>query len=357
MTQALSRLSNRLFAIFYMIFGAAQTRMNHQTIIHHIVQMNKKQSSTEIINEVAVCFKEIFNYRLFAFVVKKEVSVDVWLDPGRYKHAFESILLKDFKSVSKNDITYLNRAVQPDEHEMRQDLNDLIFYELHEENCNCRIYILPEKRANRWDDEAVHLIFQGCSAALSRQLKIEHLRDAAVIDPLTGCYNRREFESQLKRSVAGAARHNKPLSVFMFDLDYFKRVNDTYGHLAGDRVLEAVSLLVKKNMRSGDILSRYGGEEFIAILPETDQHKAMELAERLREKIAGHPVMYDNQFINVTASFGVSQLKKNSDMTRMIHDADTMLYKAKVNGRNTVMPGVIKIVKPKLPPLRKESGL
>ena len=344
MTQALNRISSRLTALFYMMFRSAKEEADQRTLTRHIVEINKKESSADIINEVALCFKEILNYRLFAFVVKKESSVDVWLDPRMYRKSLEDVILKDFHIADKNEITYLNQEFKPDETQERFELNRLVYYELNEDNCYCRIYMLPARDMNGYDDEAVSLILQGCSSALSRQLKIEHLRNAAVIDPLTRCYNRREFENQLRRSAAGAARHGKPLSVFMFDLDYFKRINDTYGHLAGDQVLVEVSELVRKNMRTGDMLARYGGEEFIALLPETDLNKAMELADRLCKKIAAYPVIHEEKHIPVTASFGVAELDWRADLTKIIQDADTMLYKAKLNGRNRVMPGVIKVV-------------
>lgn len=346
MTQALTRLSSRLAALFFMIFGAARQQADHKILTRHMVQINKKQSSVEIISQVALCLKDILHYRLFAFVVKKEDGVDVWLDPKMYKDSIEDVILNDFNMEDRGEINYLNHMFRPDDHTETIALDDLVFYELKEENCCCRIYMLPAGGMSGYDDEAVNLILQGCSSALSRQLKIEHLKDAAVIDPLTRCYNRREFENQLKRTVADAARHKKPLSVFMFDLDHFKRVNDTYGHLGGDKVLVEIAKRVKDNMRTCDILARYGGEEFIAILPETDRQMAMELADRLRINIEKHPVVHEDHVIPVTASFGVAQMEAYSDMTKIIQDADTMLYKAKLNGRNQVMPGVIKIMSP-----------
>ena len=357
MNQALSRLSSRLGTLFSMMFQAARSQADHKKLTQHILEINKKQSSVEIISEVAICLKDILNYRLFAFVVKKEASVDVWLDPRMYKISIEDVILNDFGIDKKEDITYLNQTFLPEEQEEKFNLKALVFYELKEENCYCRLYMLPSKTMHAYDDEAVSIILQGCSAALSRQLKIENLRNAAVIDPLTGCYNRREFENQLKRNISSAVRHKNPLSVFMFDLDYFKQVNDTYGHLAGDRVLQEISLLVKRNMRSDDILARYGGEEFIAILPETDKLMAIELADRLRDKISKKQVVHGKHIINITASFGVSELDRCADLTKIIQDADTMMYKAKLNGRNMVMPGVIKIVSSKAPKQKKEKKI
>jgi diguanylate cyclase (GGDEF)-like protein len=344
MNQAISRISNRMGTLFSMMFKAAERQADHKKLTHHLVEINKKQSSEEIINEVSICLKDILNYRLFALVIQKKKSVDIWLDPRMYKRSLEDIIINDFDIEGKESLNYLNHTFHPDEQEEKFNMKDLIFYELSDDSFYSRIYMLPQKNMLSYHDEMVNLIFQSCSVALSRQLKIEMLHNAAVIDPLTGCYNRREFETQLKRSIAGASRHKNPLSVFMFDLDHFKHVNDTYGHLAGDKVLQEVSKIVQQNMRTGDILARYGGEEFIAILPETDKIKAMELADRLRIKISKKIISHDDEIIKVTASFGVSQLDPNAEMTKIIQDADAMMYKAKLNGRNTVMPGVIKII-------------
>ncbi len=357
MKQALNRLSSSMTALFSMIFRVAKRQADHKKLTRHILELNKQQSSEEIINEVAVCLKDILSYRLFAFVIKKENEVDIWLDPRMYKNSLEDIILKDFKIKDREALNYLNHTFHPDEPVEHFNLNDLIFYDIEQENNYFRVYLLSDKNQYSHHDEIVSLILQGSSLALSQQLKIENLKDAAVIDPLTGCYNRREFETQLKRNIAGAIRHKNNLSVFMFDLDHFKNINDTHGHLAGDKVLREVSRLVQKNMRTGDILARYGGEEFIAILPETDKIKAMELADRLRIKISDMGICYNKKEINVTASFGVSEMAPNADMEKIIFDADTMLYRAKMNGRNTVMPGVIKVVAENIPQRRKETLL
>jgi len=355
MKQAFTRLSGRVATVFSMIFKAAERQADHKKLTHHILALNEKQSSAEIINEVALCLKDILNYRLFAFVVKKEKGVDIWLDPRMYKKSLEDIILEDFNIENKECLNYLNHTFHNDEQEEIFNMKDLVYYELNEENCFSRIYMLSQKYMCSHHDEIVNIILQGCSNALSRQVKIENLRDAAVIDPLTGCYNRREFENQLKRNIAGTLRHKNKLSVFMFDLDHFKRINDTYGHLAGDKVLQEVSFLVQKNMRTGDILARFGGEEFIVILPDTDKTKAMELADRLRIKISNKTIGYGDDTITVTASFGVAQLNRDADMGKIMQDADTMLYRAKLNGRNTVMPGLIKIIQNKELELLKEK--
>jgi diguanylate cyclase (GGDEF)-like protein len=347
MKLTLQRLNNNLSGFFSILFSsAAKKAAIHNKLTRHIVTLNKKTASKEIINEVAICLKDILDYRLFAFVVKKKAGVDVWLDPRMYKKSLEDIILQDF-NIRQENLNYLNHTFEPDDHEEKFSMRDLVSYELNEEHCYSRLYMLPQKSISPFHDEVVTLILQGSATALSKQIQMENLRDAAVVDSLTGCYNRREFENQINRHLAMASRHGHPLSLFMFDLDHFKRINDTHGHLGGDLVLKEISLLVRDNMRTGDVLARYGGEEFIAILPETDKIKAMELADRLRIKIAALRIPHDGNIIRATASFGVSEFTPNSDMNKIIQDADAMLYKAKLNGRNTVMPGLIKICSPK----------
>ena len=258
----------------------------------------------------------------------------------------------------KSTLNYLNSdfsPVQPEESShggKKFNMENITSYEIKEDNYFARVYILTNKGLLDFYDDEIDMILKTTQTAISRQIDIKKLSDAAATDPLTQCYNRREFEVQLKRNVSNATRHNKELSVFMFDLDHFKEVNDTYGHQTGDLVLKEISALVKNNIRTADVLSRYGGEEFIAILPETNKQKAMELANRIRKNIETRRIKTNGDEIRVTASFGVSTLKESPDMNQLVHDADAMMYKAKLNGRNTVMPGLIKVC-PSIEPKQK----
>jgi diguanylate cyclase (GGDEF)-like protein len=348
MKQILNSFSDKMTAflsIFLsLIFSITQKNADHKTLTRHIIAINKKTSSTQIINEVAACLNNILNYRLFAFVIKKTDGVDVWLDQKMYKKPLENIILKDFSLENTKSINYLNHTFHSDEIKKKISMKNLVCHELEEGNYYSKIYMLRDKNISSFNDDLVNLLLQGCSAALSRQAKMEKLKNAALIDSLTGCYNRREFVNQLKRNIAGSARHKNDLSLFILDLDHFKKVNDTYGHLAGDKVLKTISSLLKKNMRTNDIFARYGGEEFIAILPDTDKQKAMELADRLRSKIENKIIAFKDDTIKVTASFGVAQMDQCAEMEKIIQDADTMLYKAKLAGRNIVMPGLIRII-------------
>lgn len=344
MSTTLDRFSHQLSAVFSLVFGSSLNRAHAQNkLARHIVALNGKTSPAEIITEVADCLKGILGYRLFAFVNKKNAGVDVWLNPRMYKRSIEDIIIRDFQIKDAKDLTYLNTHKDREACLEKFNLDSLVHYDHKEENCYSRLYMMPRRPISAFHDDVVRIVLQGCSAALSRQIKIEQLKDAATIDPLTGCYNRRAFDAQLIGHAAGADRHKKPLSVVMFDLDHFKSLNDTYGHLGGDEVLKQVSGLVRRNIRTEDIFARYGGEEFIAILSETDKIHAIELADRLRQKISALRIPFNNLIIQVTASFGVAQLGGDADIVKLVEDADSMLYKAKFNGRNTVMPGLIKV--------------
>ncbi len=151
-------------------------------------------------------------------------------------------------------------------------------------------------------------------------------------DPLTKLLNRRAFTEHLKRAISFSKRHRLPLSIIMADLDNFKAINDTYGHAAGDRVLKAFARIFKKNSRTEDIICRFGGEEFIILLPNTNISSAMSFAERLRSKfektkIRGIPV-------DITASFGLSELTILDNEESFIKRAEDALYEAKKTGKN-----------------------
>lgn len=348
----------KLFQILPLFFNTAARSVDNTRLTRHIINLNQQTSVSAIINAMALCLKDILNYRLFAFVIQRDNGIDVWLDPRMYKKSLESVFIQDFSLSGISQINYLNHTFHNDEKEHEFNLEHLVSYTLLEEKCQGKIYMLPSRNMPDYHDDLVAMIMKSTGVALSKQINIEQLTNAATIDPLTGCYNRREFEKQMIKNIAIAKRHKTSMSVFMFDIDHFKRVNDTYGHQAGDVVLQSISSMVKSNMRNGDILARYGGEEFIAILPSTGKREAMELADRLRQKIENHSIITEAGSLRVTASFGIASLEisykqpDSADMLKLIEDADSMMYKAKLNGRNTIMPGLIQLCFP----LEKSTG-
>ena len=173
----------------------------------------------------------------------------------------------------------------------------------------------------------------------------EHLANS---DALTGLNNRRAFLHLSMQLLHSAMRFQQPISLVIFDLDWFKRINDEYGHLAGDAVLQGVSRIAEQSIREADVLARIGGEEFSLLLPNTTLEQAKILVERVRAAIEQTPFFYENFTINCTASFGITSSLQFPDVQQakdlldaMLSKADTCLYQAKDNGRNTVYSEIL----------------
>jgi diguanylate cyclase (GGDEF)-like protein len=165
----------------------------------------------------------------------------------------------------------------------------------------------------------------------------EEIYQMTIKDGLTGIYNKRFFLDALDKEIARAQRYDRDLSMLMLDLDHFKYVNDTYGHLAGDYVLQVVARLISTRSRREEVFCRYGGEEFAILLPETTNAGALKLAEQIRKLVESHTFIFEGEEINLTISIGVSAtLSGNLSVDEFIKMADDQLYKAKLDGRNCV---------------------
>lgn len=180
---------------------------------------------------------------------------------------------------------------------------------------------------------------RAANALLRRRQKVgEFYRQLSLNDGLTGLYNRAWLNEMLPKLVARAAHDGRPLSLVMIDLDHFKRFNDTHGHMAGDGALAAAAGVLRNALRPSDFAVRYGGEEMMALLPDTPQDLAVMVAERLCERLRGAIVFSDMRLAlpHVTGSFGVASLTPGSDGEALMAAADAALYRAKEQGRNRV---------------------
>ncbi len=187
------------------------------------------------------------------------------------------------------------------------------------------------------------LMVEATLFALALAARMRHQQQAresaerlARIDPLTGLLNRRAFDEQARGLLSTAGRGGRPLSVLMLDIDRFKAINDSHGHDGGDLVLVAVAERLRQNCRAGDLLARWGGEEFLLMLPETGREQAAALAERIRAEMAERPMRYKQKEIAVTLSLGVAELRPELGLNTLIQAADAALYEAKNSGRNRV---------------------
>ena len=176
----------------------------------------------------------------------------------------------------------------------------------------------------------------GLAVALNNSLNHEDLQRVAALDPLTGVYNRRFGLQRLTEEFGRSIRSGDPLGVLMLDLDHFKAVNDTYGHLVGDRVLQTVVRAARQVLREGDVLLRYGGEEFVIVLPGAGRDDLVQMAERVRRAVAEAEITEAGQRIPVTVSIGGSGLpdKNATNPQDLIVVADAAMYTSKESGRD-----------------------
>lgn len=201
------------------------------------------------------------------------------------------------------------------------------------------VLLASDRPYTQEETRRLRLLSRPLALAFHNALAYDELERVAALDGLTGCYNRRFGLARLREELARVMRMEAPLSVILFDLDYFKAVNDTWGHLAGDRVLMQAARQARALLRQGDVLIRYGGEEFLAVLPFTPAEEAAGVAERIRRAIAESPVPNGRGAIPVTVSAGVAawpQAPVESEM-ELVDLADAALYLAKRGGRNRVV--------------------
>ncbi len=166
----------------------------------------------------------------------------------------------------------------------------------------------------------------------------QRLRELNMTDGLTGMYNRRYLDIRINEEFKRHQRFGRPMSLILFDIDHFKKINDTYGHQCGDYILQDLSSATLSAIRNVDILARYGGEEFCCLLPETSSDKSVLIAERLRKQVMENSFRWNDADVHVTISLGVSVLTAGIDSPgALIERADQALYQAKDNGRNRVM--------------------
>ncbi len=188
-----------------------------------------------------------------------------------------------------------------------------------------------------YGEESVFKRFCGhITTAFEKITLFEEVKALSVSDGLTGLYNHSAIVAKLEQEVQRSTRYGSPLSICIFDVDDFKDVNDTYGHLAGDAVLAEIGKLLQGGVRSIDSVGRYGGEEFLAILPETEAESAVAIGDRLRQRIGSHDFTFDDKRINLSVSCGVATYREGRDTSALIRLADQNLYAAKTDGKNMV---------------------
>jgi diguanylate cyclase (GGDEF)-like protein len=198
--------------------------------------------------------------------------------------------------------------------------------------------LAPRSPEHKNDRSLIATVARELGGALRMATLVEESRWMATTDALTGLLNRRAFLESTGREVARAKRYNDKLSVILLDVDHFKQINDKRGHAAGDMVLTAIGTLLSRALRTCDILARWGGEEFVLVLPSTGLEGAEQTAERVREMLEKASIKDGNgDVIPVTASFGVAGYMPGENLEQVIDRADRAMYRAKSGGRNRVV--------------------
>lgn len=184
---------------------------------------------------------------------------------------------------------------------------------------------------------ALSVVSQMVALAIGNSKHFQKTLASAIRDELTCLYNRRYFNERLLEEVERSRRYGQIVSLISCDIDQFKRINDTHGHTAGDRVLTMVGCMLRNSMRKSDVIARYGGDEFMVLLPDTNKNQAWEAAEKLRQHIAATELAHDGTILNITVSCGVSSLGEDGDsIEELLDKVDKALYSAKFQGRNQV---------------------
>jgi diguanylate cyclase (GGDEF)-like protein len=317
--------------------------VDYLTLSQYILKINKHKDIDAILYELSRCLKEILDYELFGFALKQGKSMDLWIDPRIYSLQFKSFIIKDYDSQNIDCVihNFENQIIENSHSSDMVNFNNLISYVVTDGTYSARLYILPKKKILLHHNVIINTIISSINIALEKNLNIQQLENAAVIDPLTFCYNRRALDTFVENDIAYAKRNGIDLSVIMLDLDDFKKINDVYGHLAGDEVLKSISRLISSMVRKSDYLVRYGGEEFVLVLPDSTLYSAVEVAHKIRKLIEKHRVQFEGKSIAVSASFGVAALEDKQDGSYILQEADERLYRAKSLGKNTVVPSLL----------------
>lgn len=341
MNQTLKRICLRAVNALGISYQLARD-VDYKTLSQHILSIHQLKDIDSILYQSSCCLREILDYDLFAFAMGDQSTVDVWIDP---KFQFNNAAIL---SIIKSDLGatdcvctvhhFDDDSLPESGNILALQLSNLLSYRVADTDFTARLYILPNRCVLPYHHDIVETVLKVVGTSLSHCMSIKRLQDTVVIDPLTLCYNRRALEGFIDHAIASTRRYGSDLSAVMFDLDDFKIVNDTYGHQAGDEVLKTVSRAILSTIRKCDYLVRYGGDEFVLIMPETRLGRAVDVADRLRKIIENLAIPWGGTCLRVTSSCGVAHLKTDYDKNLLLQDADRRLYDAKTKGRNRTMP-------------------
>jgi diguanylate cyclase (GGDEF)-like protein len=301
--------------------------------------------------EPAAIFKHAFSliknylpFEVFAALAPRQGEFEIYVYPNvrlgeEIGEVITGTLIKKMTRLAEEEQERKVKVVVAGKAESRASSDDLksVIVPLETSSRTCGYAGIYRGKPFDYEEESVFKRFCAhIATALEKINLFEEIKSLSVCDGLTGLYNHVSIVSKLEQEAQRSRRYGSPLSVIMFDLDNFKEVNDAYGHLAGDEVLVEVARLIRNGVRSIDSVGRYGGEEFLVILPETDVRDAAVIADRLRQRLAGQTFPHEGREIRASISGGVAGYREEMDAGRLIGAADELLYQAKSEGKNMV---------------------
>ncbi|TKB03662.1 diguanylate cyclase [Alteromonas portus] len=325
-----------LFAVDYLLSGSEKSqrlsiaaiekmKQNHQFLLsEHFEALEKGEPSplSETLLNLYFYFPSDVDNKIKVF--EEQIKAVLTQEAGAAMTLNSTKSLKFLQLAESDLLIPLHNIVGQYEKESREKVDEL----RHAQNIVLGIIILTILIE-------AFFIFRPMVAKVSRFA--EKLQRDANFDFLSGLLNRRAFQIVAQQALAYSQRYKRPLSVVMLDIDFFKRINDSYGHEVGDKAIKHVAKILKMSSRNADCVARIGGEEFVLLLPDTDRAGAFKLADKLRDRISNNPLDVDGKFIDITVSGGVSfVMDEHNSIETALSQADDALYKAKQGGRNNV---------------------
>ncbi len=344
--------------LLYSITGKGEETEEDETdaITRYLVRLNTVASEEEIFSALRDVLKSEFHYDKLVICRRfpqEPQTIKVLYTDGResYPQTGDDLSVKEglwaYVLQQKNPVCLSGyRENPPFKYRLsRGDLShtpcqSLLGWSVHLDHFKSGIITLESYNPDEYSEkdlDTFNLISLNFASAYQRLTTLDTLKRFATVDGLTGVLNHRAFKEKLFEEVYRSRRYDHSLTLLMLDLDDFKKINDTYGHLYGDYMLRVVSDIIKNNIRMVDIVARYGGEEFTVILANADKDAVMGTADRIRRKIAEYPFEQDGVRSSVTVSIGMASFPEDShDGLSLIQAADDAMYKAKKAGKNRV---------------------
>jgi len=317
-------------------------------------RLMESNSLKSLLNTMSTEFADYFEIPFLKLVLEKDIFTHWHLAPvnlNEYDHVMAFTLSEHpHLLINQNGTLYMGATPKKISREIHIPINTLSFAQLPLIRNNKLIGMLnlgspdPERFRPDMATDFLERLTMIASLCFENACNMEQVKQLSLIDGLTKVCNRRAFDDILIREVSNTMRHQRNLACLFVDIDFFKKINDHYGHQVGDEALKSLAKLVKPLLRRSDHIARYGGEEFAILLPETDVKQAQIIAERIRETIANQELELLGQTLRMTLSIGIACLNGASDggasieaiANLLIKDADEQVYAAKKNGRNQV---------------------